>query len=149
MPDTLSEDIPDTAEKVEYFDFDSGASPTVPENTNSVDASITPAESSQTEEILEEDIVDTAILSEENKEVSLDEKTSIETFEDSQKENKSILPEISPQKYISEVNVAPSEHLVDDTPQKNHTETLFALINNIRTMIARGQTTEARVLVIQ
>lgn len=134
---------------MEDYDFDSGASPTVPEDTNSVDASITPAESSQTEEILEEDVIDKEILPEENKEISLDEKSPEETFEDSQKENKSILPEMSPQKHISEVNISPSEHLVDDTPQKNHTETLFALINNIRTMIARGQTTEARVLVIQ
>jgi tetratricopeptide (TPR) repeat protein len=34
-------------------------------------------------------------------------------------------------------------------PVKNHSETLFALINTIRTVIARGQLIEARALIIQ
>lgn len=37
----------------------------------------------------------------------------------------------------------------EESPRTNHTETLFALVNNVRTLIARGQTLEARGLIIQ
>lgn len=41
------------------------------------------------------------------------------------------------------------EYSSESVPQKNHNETIFALVGNIKTLIARGQTTEARSLIIQ
>lgn len=45
---------------------------------------------------------------------------------------------------------APKENNPRQTPEKsNHSEKLFALVNNIKTLMARGQTLEARGLIIQ
>ncbi len=66
------------------------------------------------------------------------ESVSTSIDEDTQK-----IPEPTPNE--SQV-YTPSESGV---PSKNNSETIFALLNNIRTLIARGQITEARVLIIQ